>query len=171
MEIADIHKEMEEENNGASASEPTKNEESKKKPGSLLMVFRISDSTDVLLMMLGTIGCIADGLSMTAIMVVLSKMMNAFAGASTLILKDVDKVGPLKWEDYADSLTCIRYGFASLDFINPKCLHHLWRTVTAGVCIIYGGLALGSSLINAKYFSEAIVAISLIFEMIEHAQA
>ncbi|KAK3437549.1 hypothetical protein EUGRSUZ_C02210 [Eucalyptus grandis] len=38
----------------------------------------------------------------------------------------------------------------------------------AGVCIIYGGLALGSALINFKYFSEANVAASRIFEMTEH---
>ncbi|PIA30334.1 hypothetical protein AQUCO_05600043v1 [Aquilegia coerulea] len=38
---------------------------------------------------------------------------------------------------------------------------------TAGVCIVVGGLALGSSLVNVKYFTEATTAASLIFEMIE----
>ncbi|KAK9277914.1 hypothetical protein L1049_027471 [Liquidambar formosana] len=39
--------------------------------------------------------------------------------------------------------------------------------LTTGVCIIYGGLALGSSLINVKYFTEANVVASRIFEMIQ----
>lgn len=37
---------------------------------------------------------------------------------------------------------------------------------TAGLCIIYGGLALGGSLINVKYFIEANIAAARIFEMI-----
>ncbi|KAF9606683.1 hypothetical protein IFM89_027727 [Coptis chinensis] len=36
-----------------------------------------------------------------------------------------------------------------------------------GVCIIVGGLALGSSLVNVKYFTEATTAASEIIEMIE----
>ncbi|KAL3537332.1 hypothetical protein ACH5RR_000698 [Cinchona calisaya] len=38
---------------------------------------------------------------------------------------------------------------------------------TAGVCVIYGGIALGSSLINIKYFAEANIAVASIFEMID----
>uniref|UniRef100_A0A2K1ZYE2 ABC transporter family protein n=2 Tax=Populus trichocarpa TaxID=3694 RepID=A0A2K1ZYE2_POPTR len=37
---------------------------------------------------------------------------------------------------------------------------------TAGLCIIYGGLSLGGSLINVKYFIEANIAAARIFEMI-----
>ncbi|XP_027152628.1 putative multidrug resistance protein [Coffea eugenioides] len=38
---------------------------------------------------------------------------------------------------------------------------------TAGVCIIFGGVALGSSLVNIKYFAEANIAAATIFQMIE----
>ncbi|KAJ0090713.1 hypothetical protein Patl1_14137 [Pistacia atlantica] len=38
---------------------------------------------------------------------------------------------------------------------------------TAGVCIIYAGLALGGALINVKYFAEANAAASRLFEMIK----
>ncbi|KAF9662955.1 hypothetical protein SADUNF_Sadunf18G0108000 [Salix dunnii] len=37
---------------------------------------------------------------------------------------------------------------------------------TAGLCTIYGGLALGGSLVNVKYFIEANIAAARIFEMI-----
>ncbi|KAJ6407997.1 hypothetical protein OIU84_011332 [Salix udensis] len=37
---------------------------------------------------------------------------------------------------------------------------------TAGLCIIYGGLALGGSLINVKYFIDGNIAAARIFEMI-----
>ncbi|KAA8529668.1 hypothetical protein F0562_034232 [Nyssa sinensis] len=42
---------------------------------------------------------------------------------------------------------------------------------TAGVCIVTGGLALGSSLVNLKYFAEASTAASLISDMIERVPA
>ncbi|KAI4377682.1 hypothetical protein MLD38_015269 [Melastoma candidum] len=38
---------------------------------------------------------------------------------------------------------------------------------TAGVCIIYGGLALGGSLLNLKYISEGNIAAARIYKMIE----
>lgn len=41
------------------------------------------------------------------------------------------------------------------------------NTFAAGVCVIQGGIALGNSLANIKYFSEANAAAASIFEMIE----
>ena len=73
----------------------TKPEESGKPAtpsGSLRSILRYSDWKDMVLMTLGTFGCVADGLTMSAMMLVISKLMNAYA-VTSLSLADIDKVG------------------------------------------------------------------------------
>lgn len=55
-------------------------------------IFRDSDFKDTWLMMLGTIGCVADGSSTPLIMLVLSQMMNTYAVDTSFTLKDINKV-------------------------------------------------------------------------------
>ncbi|XP_059638896.1 ABC transporter B family member 15-like [Cornus florida] len=59
--------------------------------GSLRMVLKHSDWIDMLLMVLGTIGCVSDGMCMPAVLLVLSHLMNGYAAASSLTLEDIDK--------------------------------------------------------------------------------
>ncbi|GFZ07863.1 hypothetical protein Acr_19g0008000 [Actinidia rufa] len=179
-------------------------------PGSLRMVLKHSDGLDMLLMTLGTVGCIADGVCMSAIMLVLSNLMNGYAAAATLTPHDINK--------YALALLYVAVAVGSGAFLDsklphePSNVHHSstgcsvplletgycrnpctvnfdysrgWygsilvtekgikggNAFTAGVCIVYGGLSLGSSLINVEHFMEANVAAALIFEMIERVSS
>ncbi|XP_059638895.1 ABC transporter B family member 15-like [Cornus florida] len=59
--------------------------------GSLRMVLKQSDRVDMLLMVLGTIGCVSEGMNMAAIMIVLSNLMNGYADASSLMLEVINK--------------------------------------------------------------------------------
>ncbi|KAF8399821.1 hypothetical protein HHK36_015693 [Tetracentron sinense] len=67
------------------------NGESGKKPGLVEIVFKYSDSTDMFLMILGSLGCFADGSSTPLIMLVLSKMMNNYAVNSSFTLHDINE--------------------------------------------------------------------------------
>lgn len=80
------------EKNKGSVSKPEGSGNPRRAPGSLRMVLKHSDRIDMFLMALGTIGCVADGLTMTAIMLVLSRLMNGYAAAASLTLVDVNKV-------------------------------------------------------------------------------
>ncbi|KAF5199427.1 Lipid A export ATP-binding/permease protein MsbA [Thalictrum thalictroides] len=73
------------------SSKDTENKTARKKTVFLLSILKYSDSKDVLLMILGTIGCFADGISMAAIMIVLSKMMNTYASTSSLALHEINE--------------------------------------------------------------------------------
>ncbi|KAF8390545.1 hypothetical protein HHK36_025072 [Tetracentron sinense] len=121
------------EKNGDSSSKTEGNGNSIKKSGSLRMIFKHSDLMDTLLMVLGTIGCVADGLSLSVIMLVLSNMMNNYAATSSLTLKDVDK--------YALALLFVAIGVGSGAFLenDPTVLPHplillLFWFLTEGLC-------------------------------------
>ncbi|GMP33972.1 hypothetical protein CsSME_00007054 [Camellia sinensis var. sinensis] len=58
--------------------------------GSLRTVLKHSDGLDMLLMALGTIGCVADGACMSAIMLVLANLMNGYAAATSLTPKVIN---------------------------------------------------------------------------------
>lgn len=60
--------------------------------GSLQTVLRQSDWKHMLLIGLGSMGSVADGSAMALIMIILSSLMNGYAGAS-LTLEDINKVG------------------------------------------------------------------------------
>lgn len=64
--------------------------------GSLMTVLKHSDWKDMVLMGLGTLGSVADGLSMASIMIVLSNLMNGYA-SSSLGLEDINKVPIKTW--------------------------------------------------------------------------
>ncbi|KAF5957361.1 hypothetical protein HYC85_004586 [Camellia sinensis] len=53
-------------------------------------VLKHSDGLDMLLMALGTIGCVADGACMSAIMLVLANLMNGYAAATSLTPKVIN---------------------------------------------------------------------------------
>lgn len=68
-------------------------EEQKGKPRSLRLLFKHADTLDKVLMALGTIGCVVDGSTVAADMLVLSSLMNTYGrGSSGITLDDVDKV-------------------------------------------------------------------------------
>ncbi|KAF6157538.1 hypothetical protein GIB67_004476 [Kingdonia uniflora] len=79
------------ENENSFEEDDEKYDKSTKPAGSFLMIFRYWDTKDKLLMILGTIGCIADGSSTPLIMLVLSKMMNKFAQESSFSLTEIDR--------------------------------------------------------------------------------
>lgn len=60
--------------------------------GSLKTVFKDADGTDMLLMVMGTIGSIGDGSALALIMLCLSRLMNGY-GSSALTIHDINKVG------------------------------------------------------------------------------
>jgi len=60
--------------------------------GSLKTVLNQSDWKDMLLMILGSIGSLADGSAMALIMLIVSSLMNSYGDAS-FTLQDVNKVG------------------------------------------------------------------------------
>ncbi|KAI3684463.1 hypothetical protein L6452_33687 [Arctium lappa] len=74
-----------------SFSEPDSSENEKAPTGLLRMLFQHADWRDVVLMALGTSGCFIDGLSVSAMMLVLSRLMNGYASVSSLTLADVNQ--------------------------------------------------------------------------------
>ncbi|KAJ9559878.1 hypothetical protein OSB04_005038 [Centaurea solstitialis] len=60
--------------------------------GLLRMLFQHADWKDVVLMGLGTCGCFIDGLSVSAMMLVLSRLMNGYASVSSLTPADVNQI-------------------------------------------------------------------------------
>ncbi|CBI14902.3 unnamed protein product, partial [Vitis vinifera] len=93
----------------------TKPEESGKPAtpsGSLRSILRYSDWKDMVLMTLGTFGCVADGLTMSAMMLVISKLMNAYA-VTSLSLADIDK--------YALALLYVALGIGAGSFLEGFC--------------------------------------------------
>ncbi|KAK1550978.1 hypothetical protein Q3G72_028162 [Acer saccharum] len=82
------------------------------KPGSLRMVLKDSDWKDVLLMVMGSIGSVADGSAMALIMLCLGSLMNGY-GSSTLTLHDIDK--------YAMSLMYVAVAVGSGAFLEGFC--------------------------------------------------
>lgn len=75
-----------------SSTKPEGSGKSTTPSGSLRTTLKYSDWKDMVLMALGTFGCVADGLTMPAMMLVIGKLMNGYA-ASSLTLADIDKVG------------------------------------------------------------------------------
>ncbi|KAK4850840.1 hypothetical protein QYF36_010230 [Acer negundo] len=82
------------------------------KPGSLRMVLKDSDWKDVLLMVMGSIGSVADGSAMALIMLCLGSLMNGY-GSSALTLHDINK--------YAMSLLYVAVGVGSGAFLEGFC--------------------------------------------------
>lgn len=98
IKMEEIDQEIE--RNSGSAGKPEGNENQETRPrGSLRTILKQSDGTDMLLMVLGTIGCVADGASMAIIMLVLSNLMNGYA-ASSLTSEDINKVSKRNQEQY-----------------------------------------------------------------------
>lgn len=69
-----------------------KNESSQKNVGLLGMISEHADWIDMILMVVGTAGCIANGLSISLIVLVLSRMSNGYASLSSIIPADVNQV-------------------------------------------------------------------------------
>ncbi|KAI8020547.1 ABC transporter B family member 17 [Camellia lanceoleosa] len=82
-------------------------------PSSLRTVLKHSDGLDMLLMALGTIGCVADGACMSAIMLVLANLMNGYAAATSLTPKVINK--------YAVSLLYVAIGVGIGGFLEGFC--------------------------------------------------
>lgn len=61
-------------------------------PGLLQMITEHADWVDIVLMALGTAGCIANGLSMSLIVLVLSRMYNDYASLSSMSSADINQV-------------------------------------------------------------------------------
>ncbi|TXG61115.1 hypothetical protein EZV62_012478 [Acer yangbiense] len=98
---------------GSSGKHEEENEEMiRTKPGSLRMVLKDSDWKDVLLMVMGSIGSVADGSAMALIMLCLGSLMNGY-GSSTLTLHDINK--------YAMSLMYVAVGVGSGAFLEGFC--------------------------------------------------
>ncbi|KAM7480105.1 hypothetical protein LguiA_028318 [Lonicera macranthoides] len=101
------------ERNNGSPGKPEGNENQETCPrGSLRTVLKQSDGTDMLLMVLGTIGCVADGSSLATIMLVLSNLMNGYA-SSSLTSADINK--------YALALVYVAIGVGSGAFLEGLC--------------------------------------------------
>ncbi|GMP33970.1 hypothetical protein CsSME_00007054 [Camellia sinensis var. sinensis] len=81
--------------------------------GSLRTVLKHSDGLDMLLMALGTIGCVADGACMSAIMLVLANLMNGYAAATSLTPKVINT--------YALSLLYVAIGVGIGGFLEGFC--------------------------------------------------
>ncbi|KAL5717922.1 ABC-type xenobiotic transporter [Ranunculus cassubicifolius] len=96
---------------------------------SLLSVLKYSDSKDVVLMILGTIGCCADGISMAAIMVVLSKVMNGYASKTSLTLHEINK--------YAFYFLYVAIGVGTGAFLEGFCWARTADRQTSRLCKNY----------------------------------
>ncbi|XP_030544980.1 putative multidrug resistance protein [Rhodamnia argentea] len=81
-------------------------------PGSLRVVLKNSDRKDMLLMALGTVGCVADGLTLSLMMIVLSNLMNGYASAS---------LGPGDVNKYALDLFYVAIAVGSGSFLEGFC--------------------------------------------------
>ncbi|GFZ11973.1 hypothetical protein Acr_23g0003580 [Actinidia rufa] len=103
-------------------------------PGSLRMVLKHSDGLDIMLMTLGTIGCVADGASMSSIMLVLSNLMNGYA-SSYLTLQEINK--------YALDLLYVAVGVGSGAFLGvltekvPNFIMNIAMFMTAQMTAVY----------------------------------
>ncbi|KAM0035173.1 putative ABC transporter type 1, transmembrane domain-containing protein [Helianthus debilis subsp. tardiflorus] len=73
------------------SNEPKNREKAKAPHGLIRMVFQQADWKDIVLMGLGICGCFVDGLSVSAMMLLLSRLMNGYASVSSLTLQDVDQ--------------------------------------------------------------------------------
>ncbi|KAJ0603705.1 putative ABC-type xenobiotic transporter [Helianthus annuus] len=73
------------------SNEPKNCEKAKAPHGLIRMVFQQADWKDIVLMGLGICGCFVDGLSVSAMMLLLSRLMNGYASVSSLTLQDVDQ--------------------------------------------------------------------------------
>ncbi|KAK2646219.1 hypothetical protein Ddye_021414 [Dipteronia dyeriana] len=108
------HREMgesssENKDDGSSSKHEEENEEMiRTEPGSLGMVLKDSDWKDVLLMVMGSIGSVADGSAMALIMLCLGSLMNGYA-SSALTPHDINK--------YAMSLLYVAVGVGSGAFL------------------------------------------------------
>ncbi|XVF69905.1 hypothetical protein PTKIN_Ptkin11bG0118600 [Pterospermum kingtungense] len=135
--------------------------------GSLWMVFKQADQKDTMLMILGTIGCVADASSMALIMALLSKLMNSYADSASFNLQVINK-----WEIGYGWHPCIVNVDHSWDSIwqafsredAPFLCKYWWNS---GANVGEDQISLGSALINVKHFAVANVASSRIFEMIQ----
>ena len=93
-------------------SEPENKKKKTRNPrtsqGSLRLVLKHADLLDTLLMILGTIGCFADGSSVAANMLVLGSLMNSYGrGASAFNPDDINKVNIL--QSYTSIKACTLY--------------------------------------------------------------
>ncbi|KAI3765918.1 hypothetical protein L2E82_15964 [Cichorium intybus] len=73
--------------NNGSSTEPN----SKRQPGLVGVISEHADRIDMILMAVGTAGCIANGSSMAWIMLALSRIMNGYASTASMTLADVNQ--------------------------------------------------------------------------------
>lgn len=73
-------------------SEQEENGEIKKSHMGLRKILKDTEVADVGLMVLGTVGSVADGATIAVIMLLISTMMNTYAFNSKFTLHDIDKV-------------------------------------------------------------------------------
>ncbi|XP_024969810.1 putative multidrug resistance protein [Cynara cardunculus var. scolymus] len=79
------------EKDNVSSSKPESSEKRRMPPGLLGTIAEHADWVDIVLMTLGTAGCIANGLSMSLIMLVLSRMTNSYASMASINPADINQ--------------------------------------------------------------------------------
>ncbi|KAJ9568085.1 hypothetical protein OSB04_004051 [Centaurea solstitialis] len=79
------------EKDNVSSSKDEISEKKRTPPGFLRTVAQHADRIDIVLMALGTAGCIANGLSMSLIMLVLSRMTNSYASMASITPADINQ--------------------------------------------------------------------------------
>ena len=70
----------------------SKKPDSRAPPGLIKMITEHADWIDITLMASGTGGCVANGLSMSLVMLVLSRMTNGYASLSFITPSDINQV-------------------------------------------------------------------------------
>ncbi|KAI3499502.1 hypothetical protein L1887_35303 [Cichorium endivia] len=98
--------------NNGSSTEPN----SKRQPGLVGVISEHADRIDMILMAVGTAGCIANGSSMAWIMLALSRIMNGYASTASMTLADVNQ--------YAITYIYIAIVVGSGAFIEGFCWGH-----------------------------------------------
>ena len=94
------------EKDNVSSSKPESNEKKRMPPGLLRTIAKHADWTDIVLMALGTAGCIANGLSMSLIMLVLSRMTNSYASMASITPADINQVSSALEDIIASNHVC-----------------------------------------------------------------
>lgn len=80
---------------GKGRSEKEKTGDSRPSPpqGSLWLIMKQADALDILLMALGLLGCVADGMAWSANLLILRNIMNSYGGSTLEFTReDINKV-------------------------------------------------------------------------------
>jgi hypothetical protein len=85
-------------------------------------IFRHADRLDMLLMLLGTLGSIGDGLQNPLTMLILSDVINDYGSGSSLTNDVVDKV--IKRLQFSHVSCMYVFGYGNKNCMHPFC-HHL----------------------------------------------